>query len=217
MKDLVSGNAGEIDESLYSRQIYVMGVEAQKKLQGANVIISGIGGVGVEIAKNVILSGVKSVTVHDTKLCTMEDLSSQFYLNESMIGKNRAECSVKMLAELNPYVVTKAVSGELIEEVLQKYSVIVLTEATYKEQLRISEMARKLKKAFITCDTRGLFGQVFCDFGDDFVVYDEDGLNPKVAPITGISKEKAGEVTCSDQWHNLVDGDYVTFSQVNCF
>ena len=216
MKDVSANGVQtcEIDETLYSRQIYVMGMEAMQKMQSANILISGIGGVGVEIAKNVILSGVKSVTLHDNKLCAMDDLSSQFYLNESMIGKNRAECSLKMLSELNSYVTTKVITKDLTEEILQKFSVIVLTETSYKEQLRISEIARKFKKAFIICDTKGLFGQVFCDFGDEFIVYDQDGLNVKIAPITGISKEKEGIVTCSDQWHNLTDGDYVTFSDV---
>ena len=36
-----------------------------------------MGGLGVEIAKNVILGGVKSVTIHDTKNTSYEDLSSQ--------------------------------------------------------------------------------------------------------------------------------------------
>ena len=56
----------EIDESLYSRQLYVLGHEAMKKMQSSDVLISGMGGLGVEIAKNVILGGVKSVTLHDT-------------------------------------------------------------------------------------------------------------------------------------------------------
>ena len=55
----------EIDESLYSRQLYVLGHEAMQKMQSSDVLISGMGGLGVEVAKNVILGGVKSVTIHD--------------------------------------------------------------------------------------------------------------------------------------------------------
>ena len=64
-----NGDSGpkEIDESLYSRQLYVLGHEAMKKMQSSDVLISGMGGLGVEIAKNVILGGVKSVTLHDTE------------------------------------------------------------------------------------------------------------------------------------------------------
>lgn len=43
----------------------------------ASVLIAGMGGLGVEIAKNVILSGVKSVTVQDEGNTVWTDLSSQ--------------------------------------------------------------------------------------------------------------------------------------------
>lgn len=118
----------DIDESLYSRQIYVLGVEAMRKMQNSDILISGLGGVGVEIAKNVILGGVKSVTLHDQDICRVKDLSSQFYLNKSCIGKNRAECSHKQLAELNNYVTTSCYTGELNETFVRSFAVIVLTE-----------------------------------------------------------------------------------------
>ena len=73
MRDLkieVNNNSKDgIDESLYSRQLYVLGHDAMRRMQNADVLISGLGGLGVEIAKSIILGGVKSVTLHDTKNC----------------------------------------------------------------------------------------------------------------------------------------------------
>ena len=40
---------GEIDESLYSRQLYVLGHEAMKRMSSSNVLIVGLKGLGVEI------------------------------------------------------------------------------------------------------------------------------------------------------------------------
>lgn len=34
------------------------------RIRQASVLVSGLGGVGVEIAKNIILSGVRNVTIH---------------------------------------------------------------------------------------------------------------------------------------------------------
>lgn len=56
---------------------YVLGHDAMKRMQNSNVLISGMRGLGVEIAKNVILGGVKSVTVHDQGVAEWRDLSSQ--------------------------------------------------------------------------------------------------------------------------------------------
>jgi len=39
----------EIDESLYSRQLYVLGHEAMKRMGSSNVLIAGMRGLGVEI------------------------------------------------------------------------------------------------------------------------------------------------------------------------
>lgn len=40
-----------IDEGLYSRQLYVLGHEAMRKMGTANVLISGMKGLGVEIGE----------------------------------------------------------------------------------------------------------------------------------------------------------------------
>jgi len=50
------------------------------------VLVSGLNGLGCEIAKNVLLGGVKSMTIHDTKETTLWDLSSQYYLSEKEVG-----------------------------------------------------------------------------------------------------------------------------------
>ena len=79
----VGNEQNDIDESLYSRQLYVLGHEAMRKMAKANVLISGMRGLGVEIAKNVILGGVRSVALHDQDVAEFQDLSSQFYLSEA--------------------------------------------------------------------------------------------------------------------------------------
>ena len=56
---------------------YVLGHEAMKRLQTSSVLVSGLRGLGVEIAKNIILGGVKAVTLHDQGTAQWADLSSQ--------------------------------------------------------------------------------------------------------------------------------------------
>jgi ubiquitin-activating enzyme E1 len=120
------GRTNKIDESLYSRQLYVMGREAQLRMGTANVLIVGLNGLGVEIAKNIILAGVKSVTLYDNTPTSYLDLSSQFYLGIQDIGKPRAPACVAKLAELNPYVQVTVHTGavsSLNEQFLQGFRV----------------------------------------------------------------------------------------------
>merc|ERR550532_3469931 len=206
---------GEIDESLYSRQLYVLGHEAMKKMAKAAVLISGMKGLGVEIAKNIILGGVKAVTLHDTDNAEIADLSSQFYLSEEDIGKNRAAVSLNKLGELNAYVATNASVEPLTEELLTQYSVVVLTNSSLEEQLRIAEITRKHNIALIIAGTPGLFAQVFTDFGTKFKVFDTNGEQPISTMVASVTQEEEGVVAALDEVrHGLEDGDYVTFSEI---
>lgn len=206
----------DIDEGLYSRQLYVLGHEAMRRMATTDILICGLGGLGVEIAKNIILGGVRSVTLQSSRNCTIQDLSSQFFLDESDLGKNMAEASCQKLAELNINVQVKTHSGPLLDEqLLTKYHVIVLTESAYDEIKQISEITHQRNIALIVAATSGLIGQIFCDFGQNFQVHDQDGEQPRSVMIASITKEIDGIVTCIDETkHGFQDGDYVTFSEV---
>ncbi|KAJ8301710.1 hypothetical protein KUTeg_020697, partial [Tegillarca granosa] len=205
----------EIDESLYSRQLYVLGHDAMRRMAHSNILISGMKGLGIEIAKNVVLGGVKSVTIHDTGNAEWMDLSSQFFLRESDIGKNRAEVTQPRLSELNNYVPVTAYKGDLTDDYLKSFQVVVLTNSSLDEQIRIGEFCHGNDIKFIVADTKGLFGMLFCDFGPEFVVHDLDGEEPISNMVASITRDNEGVVTCLDEArHGYEDGDYVTFAEV---
>ncbi|XP_078066021.1 ubiquitin-like modifier-activating enzyme 1 [Mustelus asterias] len=209
-------NSTEIDEGLYSRQLYVLGHEAMKRMKNSNVLIAGMRGLGVEIAKNITLGGVKSVTVHDEGNTEWNDLSSQFYLAEEDIGKNRAEASEKHLAGLNSYVPVSSHTEKLTEDFLYRFQVVVLTDSSLEEQLWIGDFCHRNNIKFIVADTKGLFGQLFCDFGEEFIVTDPNSEEPLHAIVTRVSKDNPGLVICLDDTttHGFRTGDYVTFSEI---
>ena len=93
----------DIDESLYSRQLYVLGHEAMKRMGASHVLVVGLKGLGVEIAKNIALAGVKSLTVYDPTPTAIADLSSQFFLRPDDVGKPRAAVTAPRIGELNAY------------------------------------------------------------------------------------------------------------------
>ncbi|CAK6952509.1 ubiquitin-like modifier-activating enzyme 1 [Scomber scombrus] len=206
---------GEIDEGFYSRQLYVLGHAAMHRMGTANVLIAGMGGLGVEIAKNVILSGVKSVTVQDERQTKWTDLSSQFFLNESHLGQNRATCSLQQLSALNPHVCVSSHTGPLDKDLLGQFQVVVLTDSSLDDQKRFGEFCHKGGIRFIVADTKGLCGQLFCDFGNEFEVLDTDGETPASAMIQSITKGNPGILICADdRKHGFSDGCHVSFSEV---
>ncbi|XP_072540988.1 ubiquitin-like modifier-activating enzyme 1 [Salminus brasiliensis] len=206
----------DIDEGLYSRQLYVLGHDAMRSMGKANVLISGMRGLGVEVAKNVILAGVGSVTIQDQGSAEWADLSSQFYLRDTDVGQNRALCSEKHLARLNSHVRVSASTEALNQDFLRNIQVVVLTDSSLEEQRWVGAFCHANNIRFIVADTKGLCGQLFCDFGEAFEVRDSDGESPRSAMITHISKENPGIVSCTDdQAHEFRDEMYVMFSGVS--
>ncbi len=211
ISDTMSNTA--IDEDLYSRQLYAIGHDAMEKMKKAHVLISGMSGLGVEIAKNAILSGYKEITLHDTENVTMNDLSSQYYMKDSFksINKNRVFACCEKLMELNSYVKINVSTDELTEEFLEQFTIIVLANNIPSvQQLQINTFARKNGIKFIMATTYGLMGSIFCDFGDEFVVNDSDGEQYHSLVIKSIYPTIE-----TDDNHHLSNDDIVRFTGID--
>lgn len=203
----------QIDENLYSRQLYAIGFDAMKKMLKSSVLICGLNGLGVEIAKNVILQGFKKVSLYDESLVTEYSLGTNYYASENDIGKNVVDVVLPKLAELNSYVDVSVIK-ELTVPILKEHSVVVLVNYTPQAQLNINKITHN-NVHFISCATVGLTGQIFCDFGDNFTIVDQDGEQPKSSIVTHIEKTSNPIVLCHESRpHDLVSGDFVQFSNV---
>lgn len=74
--------------ALYDRQIRLWGLEAQNRIRNANILLVSVKALANEIAKNLVLAGIGSITLADHEIITEEDLSAQFFISETDIGKN---------------------------------------------------------------------------------------------------------------------------------
>ena len=218
---MITDNQMEIDTNLYSRQIGTYGMEAMGKLIQMRVLIHGLRGLGIEIAKNIILAGPKSVALHDPSIVSVNDLGSNFYLNESHIGKVARDVATSpKLLELNPYVNVEVLCNKInLEDVASKYDVVVVTEFLPRDTVeRLDMICRKNKGGFIYCAALGLAGFAFVDFGEQHMIRDENGEECKQYLVRNISRDERGIVLIDDTIGNgklaLSDGDYVTFKEV---
>ncbi|KAF3968769.1 hypothetical protein CMV_007381 [Castanea mollissima] len=215
---LGNANSQDIDEDLHSRQLAVYGRETMRRLFASNVLVSGLQGLGAEIAKNLILAGVKSVTLHDEGTVELWDLSSNFVFSENDVGKNRAVASVQKLQELNNAVVVRYLTTKLSKEQLSDFQAVVFTDVNFEEAIEFNDYCRNHQPpiAFIKTEVRGLFGSVFCDFGPEFTVVDIDGEEPHTGIIASISNDNPALVSCvDDERLEFQDGDLVVFSEVH--
>lgn len=207
----------EIDEDLHSRQLAVYGRETMRRLFASSVLVSGLQGLGVEIAKNLVLAGVKSISLHDEGNVELWDLGSNFYFSEDDVGKNRAIACIHKLQELNNAVTISSITGALSQEHLSKFQAVVFTDISLEKAIEFDDYCHNHQPpiAFIKSEVRGLFGNVFCDFGPKFTVVDVDGEEPHAGIIASISNDSPALVSCvDDERLEFQDGDLVVFSEV---
>ncbi|XP_009804780.1 ubiquitin-activating enzyme E1 1-like isoform X1 [Nicotiana tabacum] len=210
-------NSPDIDEDLHSRQLAVYGRETMRRLFASNVLVSGLQGLGAEIAKNLILAGVKSVTLHDEGNVELWDLSSNFIFTEEDVGKNRALASIQKLQELNNAVIISTLTDALTKEQLSNFQAVVFTDISLEKAVKFDDYCHQHQPpiAFIKAEVRGLFGSVFCDFGPEFTIADVDGEDPHTGIIASISNDNPALVGCiDDERLEFQDGDLVIFSEV---
>jgi ubiquitin-activating enzyme E1 len=100
----------QIDESLYSRQLYAIGKDTMTSIVNAKVLIINLDPLAIEICKNIILCGVGSITLADTNTISEKDYNN-YYISAKDFGKNRAEIIGSRLQELNGNVKITKYSG----------------------------------------------------------------------------------------------------------
>lgn len=65
----IQSSVGAIDEALYSRQLYVLGHEAMQKMSSSDVLIIGLGGLGVEIGNYLQILSHPIIIIFISKKC----------------------------------------------------------------------------------------------------------------------------------------------------
>jgi NEDD8-activating enzyme E1 regulatory subunit len=103
-------------ERKYDRQLRLWAASGQEALERSRVLLvnshnpvddgdtSVCSVVGVEALKNLVLPGIGGFTIVDPAMVTNSDLGVNFFVEESSLGKSRAEETCRLLRELNPDV-----------------------------------------------------------------------------------------------------------------
>ena len=190
----------KIDKNLYSRQIFTYGLDTMKLIVNLKILIVGLRGLGIEIAKNLILAGPKEVSLSDKNKCKINDLGSNFYINEDDINKKTREDSCyEKLKSLNPYVKISKHKG-IYSEDIAKFNIIIITEIMKLEELyELNNFCRKNNIYFIYALNLGLTGFLFNDFGENHSVYDLNG-EKKYRMIYSTLKKKKINMKYFQQW-----------------
>ena len=196
----------KIDESLYSRQLYVLGHEAMNKMLTSKVLLVGHNPLSLEIAKNICLSGVHSLSLIESNQTICEaDLGCMYYFNEQDIGKNSVQVLQQRLSELNPYVPLHIVPFS--QQSVGSFDVVITSVPS-------PELIPWTKGKLVVSLVHGLFSSIFCDFGSHHVI-DPNGEPCKSELISNILVgETVDFFTVEEHRHHLQVDDVIELSEI---
>lgn len=92
----------------YSRQQHV-GIEGQRQLKGASVLVVGAGGLGCPALTYLAAAGVGQITICDSDTIEISNLHRQVLYTYDDIGREKASVAKQRLQNLNPFVTLSAV------------------------------------------------------------------------------------------------------------
>ena len=128
-----SGPAGLSAEELqrYARHLILpeVGVEGQRKLKDARVLIVGVGGLGSPAALYLAAAGVGTLGLVDFDVVEYSNLQRQVLHGTAAVGRSKLESAAGRLGDVNPHVAlvhheTHLTSANALE-ILSGYDVIV--------------------------------------------------------------------------------------------
>jgi ubiquitin-activating enzyme E1 len=158
-----------IDADLQSRQLATYGMSVMERLAGASVLIIGMNGVGVEVAKNIVLANVRKVTLADDCTASWSDMGTHFYLQPDDVGHtNRAEACHRSIKCVNTAVEVVCCVHPITEELLVAHDVVCVCDCVCRGEdgpisFKWNEICRSKGISFIRCEARGVFGYIFDD------------------------------------------------------
>ena len=160
-------------ESLYSRQIGVLGSKTMKQMSNLKVIVLGCDTIGTEMAKSLVLMGVNKIYLFDNT--PYNKIHYGRLLEKSSNGtKLSVVCKIfldNLHTSTTVEVVTKKSEAELLIK-KKKINVVVLTKN--KDISKVEELCVKTKIPFIFGYNSELIGYIFVNFGK-WEVLDKDG------------------------------------------
>jgi molybdopterin-synthase adenylyltransferase len=150
----------------YQWQLWTAGFgeAGQRRLKGAAVLVSRIGGVGGTATLQLAAAGIGRLVLAHAGDLRLNDLNRQLLMTTDWIGKPRVESAVRRLRELNPHVDVQTVAENVNESnvaaLVGRADVVVSAAPLFAERLLLNREAVRQKKPLVDCAMYELEGRL---------------------------------------------------------
>jgi len=164
----------------YSRHLIIpdVGVDGQKRLKNAKVLVVGAGGLGSPALLYLAAAGVGTLGVVDFDTVDESNLQRQVIHGQSDVGKPKAESARDSIAEINPFVKVNLhqvhLNSENALDIFRDYDLILDGTDNFATRYLVNDAAVLLGKPYV-------WGSIFRFEGQVSVFWDDapggQGLN----------------------------------------
>jgi adenylyltransferase/sulfurtransferase len=160
----------------YSRHLIIpdVGMEGQKRLKNAKVLIIGAGGLGSPALLYLAAAGVGTLGVIDFDTVDESNLQRQVIHGQSDIGKSKTASAAETVAEVNPLVDVVchdvALDNDNVFDIFGQYDLILDGTDNFATRYLVNDAAVLLGKPYV-------WGSIFRFEGQVSVFWDEHGPN----------------------------------------
>ena len=121
--------------------------EGIERLQSANILIVGLGGVGSFAAEFLVRSGIGNLTIVDGDTVDITNINRQLPALSSTIGKNKTDVVAERILDINPEINLKKINEFLEPERMEK----ILTQEKFDYVLDCIDSLSPKLALIITC------------------------------------------------------------------
>lgn len=152
----------------YARQLVLDDVDAtgQLRLQQAQVLVIGAGGLGSPVLLYLAAAGVGTVVVSDPDVVELSNLQRQIVHDTPHVGQTKAESARARLAALNPDVQVRALnhtlSGQALEREVAAAQVVVVCTDNHESRVAVNAACLAHQTPWVFAAASGWSGQLAC-------------------------------------------------------
>jgi molybdopterin/thiamine biosynthesis adenylyltransferase/rhodanese-related sulfurtransferase len=145
--------AGELDADFaerYSRHLRLpqVGVDGQRRLEAARVLMIGAGGLGSPAAYYLAAAGIGHLRIADDDVVDRSNLQRQILHADDRIGERKTASAARTLSALNPRVDVREhglrLTSANVEEVFEGYDVVVDGSDNFATRYLVNDACVKL-------------------------------------------------------------------------
>nr|YP_010865194.1 molybdopterin biosynthesis protein [Campylaephora boydenii]WGT74065.1 molybdopterin biosynthesis protein [Campylaephora boydenii] len=139
----------------YSKQIILenIGINGQKRLKNAKILIIGLGGLGCPAFIYLATSGIGNIGIIDNDIINLSNLNRQILYNINQINNNKIDAASYLVQQINKecdiHLYTEKLNQLNGYKIIKKYDIIIDATDNFKTRYIIDDICYKLHKIHI--------------------------------------------------------------------